>query len=95
MFKNIKEFGTKHLGVWSDNLSLINDFRQLVGSKMFDFGFDPVFHKLQEVTYTKYIDFLKEARNKILNGEDPQEVLHYYDIMLQDEMFTKREYGIG
>ena len=93
MKTNLTDFTIHYLGKWSENLFYIDEFRDLVGGKLFDFGFDPIFRQLSDRTGFKYIHFVNEARTKVLEGQDPQEVLYYYDLVLEDRRMEEEWLG--
>lgn len=75
---------TIYLCLWLETRKDIDRFRELVGDKLFDCDFDPIFTELSIRSCRKYIDWLYDARNKICRGENPYKVLAHYDIILQD-----------
>ena len=89
----MNEFKTIYLGKWSDNLSIIHEFIDIVGPKLFDCDFDPIFTELEKRSCKKYIDWLIEARSKILEGKDLYDVLSYYDMVLADLIMEDEKYG--
>lgn len=78
---------------WSETLNATDYFRELVGYKLFDCDFDPIFTELSRRSCRKYIDWLYEARTKIYKGEDPYDVLSHYDTVLQDLIMEDKKYG--
>ena len=61
----------------------INSFSNFVGNKLFDCDFDPIFTQLSIKTPFSYIEWLADARRRINKGEDPYNVLSYYDEILE------------
>lgn len=78
---------------WSENLGIIDDFYDLVGHKLFECDFNPIFTELEKRSCKKYIDWLIEARNKIYEGKDPYDVLSYYDMVLADLIMEDEKHG--
>ena len=60
-----------------------NNFSNFVGDKLFDCDFDSIFMQLSIKTPCSYIEWLADARRRISKGEDPYEVLSYYDKVLE------------
>lgn len=77
------DFSTTYLGNWSETLKDIESFRELIGDKLFECDFDPMFTELSRRSCRQYIDWLYEARTKICSGENPYKVLACYDIVLR------------
>lgn len=86
-------FYTYHFCKWTETLKDIDMFRELVGNKLFDCDFDPIFIELSKRTGRAYIDWLYEARAEIYGGKDPYDVLSHYDIILQDLIMEDKKYG--
>ena len=86
-------YSTTYLGQWPDTLKDIDSFCKLVGDKLFDCDFDPIFTELSRRSCRRYIDWLYEARDKICSGENPYKVLAYYDVVLRDLITEDKKYG--
>ena len=78
------DFSTRYLCQWSEIFKDIHDFRELVGDKLFECDFNPIFTELSRRSCRSYIDWLYDARNEICRGKDPYDVLSNYDIILRD-----------
>lgn len=78
------DFYTRYLCRLSETLEDIYNFRELVGDKLFECDFNPIFMELSRRSCRSYIDWLYDARNEICRGKDPYNVLSHYDIILRD-----------
>lgn len=70
----------------------INNFSNFVGDKLFDCDFSPIFTQLSIKTPCSYIEWLADAEQRISKGEDPYNVLSYYDEILESYETWIEEY---